>query len=401
MTRRRGNNEGSVYQLPSGAWRAQIRLNGNRLGETFKTQRKAQDWLKKIRVQIDDGLTYSSLKTTVSEFMASWLSSSRGSKRYTTLTQYNQMFQNYIQPEVGKIKITDFTPEQVQHFYDSLLERGVGVYAVRKVHTILRSALTQAVRMGIITRNPAGIVMQPQEPSKEMKILNESQVSQLLVAANGHRWEALYHLAVVTGAREMELLGLKWSDLDWGRQTLKVERQLLRSHGEGLQFSGPKTRNGKRTLSLGPSTIEILRDHFERQQTERIAAKDKWEENNLIFTNHTGGAIECRNLIRDFQLLLKNAGLPHIRFHDIRHTCASLMLNRGVPVLTVSRRLGHAKPSITLDVYGHLMATAQLEAAQMMDEIVTPVELPTNGTRMAHEIPQLLDIPKGTTIYGG
>ena len=152
---------------------------------------------------------------------------------------------------------------------------------------------------------------------------------------------------------------------------------------------------------MGPATIEILRDHFERQQSERIASKDKWQENNLIFTNHIGGAIEYRNLIRDFQLLLKNAGLPHIRFHDIRHTCASLMLNHGVPVLTVSRRLGHAKPIITLDVYGHLMGTAQLGAAQLMDEIVTPVELHTNGTRMAHEIPQLLDIPKRTAIYEG
>jgi len=162
--------------------------------------------------------------------------------------------------------------------------------------------------------------MQPQEPSKEMRILNESQVSQMLVTAKGHRWEALFHLDVVTGMREMELLGLKWTDLDWKNQTIKVERQLLRQHGEGIQFSGPKTKYGKRTLSLGPSTIELLRNHFERQQLDRIAAGQKWKENDLIFAIHNGGAIQYRNLIRDFQLLLKNAGLPHIRFHDLSAT---------------------------------------------------------------------------------
>jgi integrase len=209
-----------------------------------------------------------------------------------------------------------------------------------------------------------------------MAILNESLVSQLLVAANGHRWEALYHLAIVTGMHQMELLGLRWTDLDFLHQTLIVERQLQRPDGGAtVKFSSPKTRYGKRAIALGGKTIEVLRAHLLRQQAEKTAAGDKWVENGLIFTNSLGGPINARNLLRNFKQLLKAAGLPDIRFYDLRHTAASLMLNHNIPVIVVSRRLGHARPSITLDVYGHLIPSLQAEAAQKIDELITPVEI--------------------------
>ena len=170
----------------------------------------------------------------------------------------------------------------------------------------------------------------------------------------------------------MELLGLKWSDLDWIKRTLKVERQLIRPGGDGIQFSVPKTRYGKRTILLGARTIEVLREHIERQHTERLEAGDHWEEYGLIFTTGNGTPINPRNLLRDFKILLR-AGLPTIRFHDLRHTAASLLLNQGVPVITISRRLGHAKASITLDVYGHLIPSMQGEVAEMIDDLVMPV----------------------------
>jgi len=175
--------------------------------------------------------------------------------------------------------------------------------------------------------------------------------------------------------RVMELLGLKWTDLDWIRQTLKVERQILRPHGQGIEFASPKTKFGKRTLKLGSKTIDALRQHDRLQQKERIAAGDKWQNLGLIFTNHLGGPLLYRNLFRDYKALLEEAGLPLIRFHDLRHTAASIMLNHNVPVITVSRRLGNSKPSITLDIYGHLMANAQTDVAEMMDDLISPIEL--------------------------
>jgi integrase len=189
----------------------------------------------------------------------------------------------------------------------------------------------------------------------------------------GHRWEALFQLAVVTGMRQMELLGLRWADLDWIRQTIKVERQLDRSHGNGIQFSAPKTRYGKRTIALGVRTVAILRAHAERQQVERINAAEKWQEHDLIFTTSLGGPINPSNLLKEFKKLLQEAGLPSIRFHDLRHTAASLMLNHNIPPIVVSRQLGHARASITLDIYGHRVPGMAAEVAEIVDEYVVPV----------------------------
>jgi integrase len=179
----------------------------------------------------------------------------------------------------------------------------------------------------------------------------------------------------------MELLGLKWIDLDWIMQTIKVERHLVRSEQGEIQFASLKTKFGRRMVSLGSKMIEVLRNQYERQHVERRAAGNLWTENDLIFTNDIGGPLEPRNLLRDFKKLLRDADLPLIRFHDLRHSAASRMLNHDVPVLVVSWLLGHSWPSITLDVYGHLMPSAQAEVADKMDELITPIEL-INFTRL-------------------
>ena len=375
MAKIRGKNEGSIHRRKNGTWRAQVSLDGRRLSYAADTRWECQEWLKKTIGQIDDGMTFASTRITLGEFLAGWLSSSKASKRRTTWAHYEQVTRNYVTPRLGQVRVRDLRPDQIQGLYDHLLEQGVGTYTVLKIHTLLHSALAHAVKTGVIGRNPAGLTMPPKEPSKEMKILDESQVSQMLVEARGNRLEALYHLAVVTGMRQMEMLGLKWSDLDWINQTLKVDRQLVRPAGEGIKFTQPKTRFGKRSLVLGSKTTEVMRGHYERQHEEQQVAGDKWQEHGLIFANHLGGPIHPRNLLRDFKSLLRDAGLPAIRFHDLRHTAASLMLNHGIPVIVVSRRLGHAKPSITLDVYGHLIPSMQAEAAQIIDELVIPIKL--------------------------
>jgi integrase len=229
----------------------------------------------------------------------------------------------------------------------------------------------------MITRNPASLAIRPKAPPKEMNFLDDNQVQTLLISLIEHRWEALFHLAVVSGMRQMEILGLKWSDLEWNNEIIKVDRQLSRKqNGEDVQFAPLKTKFSKRQVDLGERTIQMFRKHLARQQALRENAGDKWIENDLIFTNNIGGPIYYRNLLRDFKIILKRASLPKIRFHDLRHTAASLMLNNGVTPLVASRRLGHARPSITMDIYGHLIPTKQAETAELMDELVTPIELP-------------------------
>ena len=390
----RGRNEGSISKRPNGKWRAQVSLNGKRLSFSAKTKEECFAWLRKTQNQIDEGLTYDSSKTTLAEYMAGWLNSAKASMRFTTWTQYQRMANLYILPRLGQIKLADLKPDYIQRLYDSLLDQEIGRWALLKTHTVLGSALSRAVKLGLISRNPTGLVILPKEPAKEMQVLDESQVNRLLVTASGCRFEALYHLAIATGMREMELLGLKWTDLDWVRQTLKVERQLLRPHGQGIEFSTPKTKFGKRILKLGSKTIEVMRQHDNLQQQDRISAGDKWQEHGLIFTNHVGGPLLYRNLLRDYKSLLKDANLPLIRFHDLRHTAASLMLNHNIPVIVVSRRLGHSRPSITLDIYGHLIANAQTDVAELMDEMISPIELHPTAPDLHQKIETQCDTPR-------
>jgi len=373
MAKKRGNSEGTIHQLPSGSWRAQVSIQGHRVSHSSNTRREAQEWLRKTNRQIDDGLTYAYSKLTLEEYLTDWLKGKKSVVRRSTWVQYEQITRCYINPLIGHTKVTELRTEHIQDLYNHLLELEVGVHAVRKSHTILHSALQHAVKTSILFRNPATFAQPPRLPNSEMSILDESQVSQLLVASANHRLGSLLLLAIVTGARQMEILGLKWTDLDWLKKTIKIERQLDHSTGNGIRFSMTKTKYGRRSVVLGSNSIDILRYHFEQQHRERLAAGERWQETGLIFTTSLGTPINPRNLLRDYKKLLSDAGLPLIRFHDLRHTSASILLNNNIPPIVVSRRLGHSKPSITLDVYGHLIPSMQSEAAEKIDEVVTPV----------------------------
>jgi integrase len=394
--KRRGNHEGSLYQRPNGTWSAQISLQGRRLSHTFKTQREAREWIRETHNQIDLGMTYTSTKRSLAEHLISWLENEKPVMRSRTWNHYEQLARMYVIPNIGKIVLKDLSTETLQALYSRLIGQGVGTYTVVKIHTLLHSALKVAVDAGMIGRNPASRAHPPKTPDFEMKILDESQASQLLVAIIGHRWEALFHLAIATGMRQMELLGLKWDDLDWIRQTVKVERQLVRPDKTGVKFQGTKTRFGRRSIALGDQTITVLRGHYERQQAERLAAGKKWVEYGLMFANSHGGPIEPRNLLTEFHQLLDQAGLPAIRFHDLRHTSASLMLNHGVAPIVVSRRLGHSKASITIDIYGHMIASIQEGVGQLMDDLVTPIQLQPIAAGMQLGSPTGPDHPKNS-----
>jgi len=227
----------------------------------------------------------------------------------------------------------------------------------------------------LIYRNPATVVYQPKLKEAEMKVLDENQVRSLLIAAKGHRLEALFKLEVTSGLREGEILGLKWSDLDWENHQLKIQRQLQRVPGVGIVFSEPKSAAGRRMIMLGSDTIASLKAHSSRQYAERVFAGDKWQENDLIFPSSVGTPLEPRNLLREFKDLLRKGNLPDIRFHDLRHSFATLALSQGVSVKVVQEMLGHSDASMTLKVYSHTTPGMQKEAARKMDEITALIDI--------------------------
>ena len=337
-----------------------------------------------MRNQVDQGMTYRSSTITLGDYLSTWLKNIKSSRRKSTWTKYEQVIRMYVTPFIGALVVYTVTPEQIQHLYNKLVENEIGIPTILKVHMVLHSAFQQAVKIGMVGRNPVSFTDPPKQIVKEMTILDQSQVSQFLSGVTGNCLEGLYRLALISGARQMELLALKWSDIDWTNQTIKIERQLCRPSMGHLEFSSPKTRYGKRTIPLGEQTLQILRSHYSHQLKERRNAGEKWTEHDLIFTNRNGGPLDHRNLVRDFKNLLVVSGLPEIRFHDLRHTAASIMLNNGIPAIVVSRRLGHAKPSITTDIYGHLIPGVQSEIGDKVDSLMYP----TNCTQLHPTAPK-------------
>ncbi len=376
----RGRYEGSISQRLSGHWRAQTTpINNHRVTRTFKTKLEALTWLRDMQSELTRGFDYQGSKTLLKNYLHDWLETSRIALRPKTADSYSRTMDKHIIPNLGEVPLKDLTPFQVEKFYAGLIENGVGIRTVRLVHSILHCALERAVFQLLLTRNPAAHTALPRYKHGEMKVLDEGEVNQFLLAAIDSPYIGLYHLAVKTGMRKGELLGLKWSDLQWGSGRLNVQRQLQDVRGMGSFFQEPKTSSGRRTLMLGEGTIQTLREHCEFQQIQKELAGQRWHENDLIFPSKIGTPLNPSNLRLDFNRVLERAGIPRVRFHDLRHTAASLMLNNGIPVLVVSKILGHSKPSITLDIYGHLYNEMQVEAGRLMDKLVSPIKINLPG----------------------
>jgi len=210
-----------------------------------------------------------------------------------------------------------------------------------------------------------------------MTVLQQEQVQQLLISATGLRHEVLYFLAISTGMRVGEILGLKWSDLDWNRSTLHIQRQVQRVDGQGLIFSDPKTQYGNRVIAIGPDTLEKLLEQKQRVELDKAVAGDRWKENDLVFPSSIGSPQDPHNLRKEFVQLLEKSGLPKIRFHDLRHTSITLILNDlGAPIKEAQHRAGHASPSTTINIYcGTTTTKVDEEVARGLDALIKPVKI--------------------------
>lgn len=369
---RRGKNEGTIFKKPNGSWMAQASIDGRRVSHAARSRAECHDWLRKMLDQIDQGMTFEGRSLTLSAYLREWIAAKKNAVRPKTGYQYGQLISLYLEPGLGKLKLKDISFRVVNRFYERLKDQGIGVSNIQYAHRVLRAALEDAVRSGIIGRNPAHGASVPRVVHKEMQILNDQQVNLFLVAACNSRYRTLYHLAVKTGMRFSELRGLSWADVDWIRGTITVNRQIQDLPGLGSVAGAPKTHSGTRTVLLGDTILNELKAQRVRVE-EEAKARPGWQENDLIFPSSKGTPYSKFDVQRDFAKVLQAANLRHIRFHDLRHTAASLMLNHGVPVLVVSKILGHSNPSVTLSIYAHSTLDMQSEAVRIMEEIVNPI----------------------------
>jgi len=372
VARRRSKGEGSIWK-EGNSWRVAISIDGRRISKSFKTRGDCRDWLRKMQNKVDQGLTFKGSRLTFTEYLQDWLVVHESQLSPKTAQRYAQICRDYIIPSIGNIKLSDMTMEHIEKFYRDMLIQGESARNIRWIHSVLHRSLNDAVKRGAIGFNAAHGVRLPKLPHREMDILNENEVQQFLIAAQGNRHEALFHIAVKTGIRQGELLGLKWKDLNWDLGTVIVQRQVQRVKGHGMVFMPPKTKSGRRTIKLGEDALHVLREHLAKQRINQQVAGERWQDMGLIFPSQVGTPQSTSNLLKEYKQLLKQVGLRGIRFHDLRHTAASLMLNHGVPALVVSKILGHSKPSTTLDIYGHVIPVMQDSVASLMDDLLTPI----------------------------
>ena len=375
MAKKRGQNEGSVFQRKDGLWVGAVTINGERLSKYEKTQKAAREWVKTTLAQVDSGLTFAGAQVKMKEFLEQWLITAKSSIRLRTFEQYTQVVNQHLVPVLGNLKLKDLRPDHIQTLYNSKLASGSSSRTVIIIHSVIHRALNHAVKLGLVGRNPADAVSHPRMPHREMQTLTDNQVRELILVAKGTPLEAMYQLAVTTGLRQGELLGLRWSDLEWKTRKLKIQRQLQRYKETGLVFVEPKTAAGRRVVTVGSATIQKLREHFNGQQLLRQASSNRWKDYDLIFPSSIGTPMENTNLLKRFKADLKKAGLPDIRFHDLRHTAATLMLQQGVHPKVVQERLGHSEIGMTLNTYSHVLPSMQDEAAEKLDELFTPIDV--------------------------
>jgi integrase len=369
MAKRRGAGEGSLSELPGRGWMARVDLgfeNGRRKRKAFfgKTRAEAARKLNKALAEREQGRPIALPKQTLGQFLKRWLDESVDvSVRPRTATRYRELVQIHILPTLGRTSLTKLAPQDLQRLYTVKLAAGLAPRTVGHVHRVLHRALGQALRWGVVATNVCDTVDPPKVVRTEIRALNPDEARRLLLAAEGDPLEALYVLALTTGAREGELLALKWADIDLEQGSLQIRRTIGRVRGQGFVESEPKSAKGRRHIALAPTATDALRRHRERQFAERLAAGLVVAGDSLVFCNGVGRPIEPQNLLyRSFRSVLKRAGLPPMRFHDLRHSAASLLLSMGAHPKVVQELLGHSQISLTLDTYSHVLPGLQRQA---------------------------------------
>jgi integrase len=371
--KRRGRGEGGVYQRSDRYWVATVSLGyngeGKRCRRTIygKTKQEAQAKLRALQQLADRGQIVDSPDVTLASYLQTWLAGIKGTVSDGTHTYYSDHVRLHITPRIGGTKLRSLSAAIVQAFYGRMAEDGVSVALRQKVGVTLGVALAEAVRMQLIVANPVRDVRKPRPDRQEMTALTAEQLRTFLEAAASDRLFALYAIALDSGARQGELFGLQWQDVDFDAACLFVRRALRERKGV-LSLGPPKTAQSRRRIDLSQYSLAALNEHRVRMLADGHCRPDA-----PVFCDTNGSWLRKSNVTRrSFQPIVQRAGLPSVRFHDLRHTVASLLLSAGEGVKVVSERLGHANSAMTLNIYAHAAPGAQARAAARMDGIFRP-----------------------------
>jgi integrase len=367
---KRANGEGSLYRRKSdGRWVGSLSLpDGTRKVFYGKKQSEVIAKLNEAATDLRRGMLAVGSNTTLQEYLENWLENiHKPTIRLSTYLNYRKLLKNYLVPGLGKVKIHRLTPQQVQGFYSQKMSEGLAPKTVNNIHGVLHKALDNAVKWNILPRNVCDAVTPPRIPRKEKNVLTKQQAHTLLEEVRAHRLEALLTLAITTGMREGELLALHWQDINFEDCSLQVKRAVSYLKGYGYVESEPKTAKGRRMIKLPVFVVDILIRHRAQQEKQRREVSSAWIEKDLVFTNTQGYYFSASTLRKVFRRFLVSIGLPHMRFHDLRHSAATILLAMKVHPKVVQEILGHSQIAMTLDVYSHALPSMQEDVTRQWD----------------------------------
>jgi len=387
MAKRRGNGEGSITKRKDGKWQGSILIGydletGRPKRKYFygRTRKEVQEKINEVALKVQAGTYREPSKLTVAEWFTTWLNDyMKPSLRPTTWESYRYQVEGHIIPALGHLRLPQLQTAHIQRLYNDKLKGGrldgkpggLSPKSVKYIHTVIHSALEQARKEGMITINPAGAVKLPKQEQPEIKYLTVAEAAIFLATAKDSKHFAAYFLALNTGMRRGEILGLRWRDLDLAAGQLTINQGLVRVTGKGLIFQEPKTALSKRVINLAPPVVQVLKEHKKKQAEYRLMAGGAYDEKglDLVFANELGEPICPRAFTRVFERLIKKAGLD-VTFHGLRHTFATLALESGVDVKTIQETLGHHSSAFTMDVYSRVTAKMKREAADKVGDLL-------------------------------
>ncbi|MFK7696127.1 tyrosine-type recombinase/integrase [Paenibacillus sp. HJGM_3] len=333
----------------------------------FNTKKEAMEARTKALNEVMSGTYIEPTKTLYGDFLKDWLESKKVSVKRQTLDNYKIIIRTHVAPTLGHIPLSKLTALDLQQFINKLQEEGHSGAYMRKIYSVVSESLRKAERWNLISRNPAERVDPPRINKKDITVWNTEEIAMFLNSTREEELQIAFVLAITTGMRQGEILGLRWSDIDLDNKVLYI-RQTLSHDGKEL-MSGGKTKSSVRSVMLPEKSLTALRKHRGTIREKKVAQGRNFQENDLVICTKFGTPVTPRNLMRTFYRVMKEAKVPKIRFHDLRHTHATLLLMQNVNPKIVADRLGHANVRLTLDTYSHLLPSMQREAVQEIEKV--------------------------------
>jgi integrase len=372
MAKRRGKGEGSMYKRQDGRWAAEITIEGRRRKTLYgRTREEVHEKLLEAQQEKRQGLLRTGPKQTVKDYLNHWLEDVHRAKlKLSTYALYRHHLDKHIIPALGHLQLQKLTTDHVQSFCSQKQKEHLSTGVVRLQCTILSAALKDAVRRKKLAVNVCDVVTLPRLTRRERQPLTKEQALQLLEAARGSRLDCLLTVALTLGMRLGELLALRWDDIDLDERILHVRHTVRYIQGFGITEHEPKTESSRRSILLPLIVVDALKQHRTSQLEARLQAGAAWQEQGLVFANTYGSYFSRTKLHSLFKRILREAGLPDMRFHDLRHSAATILLSMGVPAKVVQEILGHSNIGITLNIYAHVLPSMQRDAMDDMDDFL-------------------------------